>query len=361
MRIDHDALHNSLQSSNLKLMNVFHSAVDATKKLVFRMTRVPPDDQVTGSIQEFTIEVGLIDKNDGKHIICVPTQTNCAQACRFCHTTEMKGKVPAYNLNAEEMLGIVQAAWKWWKPTGSQHGLLVSFMGVGEPMSNVPNLLQVIQRLLHWVGASIDHDEYPRAIRFGVATMLPRYHQGSFERFTRMVEKLKLPVKLHLSLHYTVNDQRLHWMPSAGRIEEAVADLEYYRGLTKNPIEIHYTAIAGVNDTVNDILRLRELLRHSKVPVKFLKYNRLPGDQHQAPEAEWIAFMRSQLEEVGVPTEWYESPGADIAASCGMFMASLYTTDFIPVDSLNEKVQWSGIDLAVKEEVNVSDLILPKE
>jgi len=300
----------------LTLVRTLQSRVDKTKKLIFTLNRESGPT---------TIEVGVIDKNDGKYILCVPTQTNCAQACRFCHTTRMAEKVAVSNLTAEEIIAIVRESWAIARFADSSRPILVSFMGAGEPMVNTRNMLLAMAHLYGW-GVSSGFN-----IRFGLATMLPERYAEAFQLFAYAIRFLKLPVKVHLSLHYPTTAQRREWMPASATVHESLALLKEYREQTGNPIEIHYTLIAGVNDSISQIHHLGSLAAHSygghpeSIPVKFLHLNPLPGDTHHGSSPEWVEILQHHLLcGWNVQSEYYISPGADIAASCGMFMTDAY-------------------------------------
>ena len=301
---------------HLTLVRTLHSKVDKTRKLIYTLNR---DNGPT------TIEIGVIDKGDGKDILCVPTQTNCAQACRFCHTTQMAGKVAVSDLSAAEMSGIVRAAWLDAEIdlAHPNRPLLVSFMGVGEPLAN-RGLVDAMIQMGRWA-----QDQDTR-IRFGLATMLPEKYLGEFTSLTGAVNAFNLPLKVHLSLHYPTTAQRREWMPTSASVGDSLAALAKYHRETRNPVEIHYTLIAGVNDAIDQIYELGKLAAyhggaHNPLPVKFLKLNPLPGDVHHGPDNGWVAILREHIERYwSVKTEYYESPGADIAASCGMFMTDAY-------------------------------------
>jgi len=53
---------------------------------------------------KLVIEFSYIDKDDGKDIICVPSQTMCNIGCKFCHTTDYIGKIKTRNLTKEEIV-----------------------------------------------------------------------------------------------------------------------------------------------------------------------------------------------------------------------------------------------------------------
>lgn len=306
---------------NLTLINQIASSEDKTRKFVYVLVR--PAHQIVDEIDSraYTLEVGVLDKGDGKDIICIPTQTNCAQGCRFCHSRGLASKVSVDNLTGGEMVSLVQAVYR---DAGlhehPERTLLISFMGLGEPMANVTELMAAMTRLKWWAQNVLNR----RPIRFALATMLPAKYTKSFQFLTSLVSRLRLPLKVHFSLHYPTDAERQEWMPAAAPLAQSMELLKEYRDRTGNPVEIHYTPISGVNDTIQHALNLRELVKDTGMVVKFLQYNPLPGDVNCGTEHVALAYFRSYLHDYAIETEYYRSPGADIAASCGMFMTDAY-------------------------------------
>lgn len=338
--------------TNLRLRGVQDSKVDRTRKLIYDLTREtgPSTEEVV------TIEVAAIQKGDGKYILCVPTQTNCAQACRFCHTTEMAGKVAVSNLLPQEMAAIVEQAWANSAFAAEQPNqpLLVSFMGVGEPTANLFGLIRAMSLMKVWA------TKIGLPIRFGMATMLPEKYMQAFKQFTNAIATLRIPLKVHLSLHYTTTKERKSWMPTSAPVDLSIAALQRYRKVTGNPIEIHYTLIAHQNDWLGNAAALVNLLESDPVVVKLLRYNPLPGDTNCSPDPAWIELFRDELNRGGIESEFYASPGADIQAACGMFLAEAYA----PIRRNAELVQIERenkfLSIDVTELVPLSKMVLPK-
>jgi 23S rRNA (adenine2503-C2)-methyltransferase len=299
----------------LTLQSEVSSALDAPmKKLTYRLQR--PGSAVT-------IEVGAryMHGESKKDVLCVPTQTNCAQACTFCHTTGLRGKVPVTNLSAFELEEIVRRAWiDSGMAEHRDHPLLVSFMGAGEPIANWRSLLTAMCLLLTWASKTYV------PIRFGLATMLPKQHLADFSAFTAQIANLHIPLKVHFSMHYTTDAERVKYMPTAADLKTSLDMIEYYREITGNPVEIHYVLIAGSNDTFDDVRGLVAILKESKIPVKFLEYNPVPGDDRRSPDADWIGRIVEYLGDHGIPAEYFDSPGKDIFAACGRFAIDSYLT-----------------------------------
>ena len=259
------------------------------------------------------VEVSYINKDDGKDIICVPCQTMCNLACKFCHTTEYIGKIKNRNLTSYEITDTVNHIYDHQKLEGLNRLLLVSFMGCGEPLENVSEVIIAMVRL--------KLDSFS-PVRFAVATGIPKKNVKEFFEFTSKVKFHRLDVKLHLSLHYTDDKLRKEWMPSTMDILPTLDAAQFFKSYTGNKVEIHYALIEGLNDGIQDGLDLLSMLQSRGFNVKILFYNEKeslevkPSDQYE--------FFRELLTNNHVECEYYIPPGIDIGSSCGMFLMDYY-------------------------------------
>jgi 23S rRNA (adenine2503-C2)-methyltransferase len=246
-----------------------HSKLDNTVKHVF-------------STKEGPVEFSFIDKNDGKAIVCVPTQTSCRLGCKFCHLTGRKD--PVRNLHEGEIIQGVEYALgnstvRCWSPST----LLVSYMGSGEPLHNIEGVIELALMI-----RGIYQREYP-TVRFAISTLLPRV--GALELFGRMVKSYNLNFKVHLSLHSPFDTVRKEWMPAASGVVESVSTLGDYALRTGNEAEIHYTLIDGVNDRATDCNELIRVFAKAgynmirvgghKITVKILKFSPKAGESYK--------------------------------------------------------------------------------
>lgn len=287
-----------MELTRLDLLDTIHSKVDKTVKYVIRL-----DDGLIA-------EVAYIDKDDGRDIICVGCQTACDCGCKFCHTAEALGKVKNRCLGASEIEGLVMFVRN--RHRHDDRFVLVSYMGCGEPMKNMEAVFNSMWALRVFIG---------KDTRFAVATLLPESHWHKFFKFTGRVKTEKMPVKVHLSLHFTSDEIRKRWMPCALPINPAMTALSFYRQMTENPVELHYALIDGVNDSESDSSALTDLALRHNAPVKILRYN--PRDIQHVPSNrvnEFLHEMRVRQAEV----EYYEPPGIDVGASCGQFLLDYY-------------------------------------
>jgi 23S rRNA (adenine2503-C2)-methyltransferase len=262
--------------------------------------------------QNDILEFSYIDKNDGKDIICAPTQTMCKMGCKFCHLTGLD--LPVRSLTGRELFeGVEYLVEDLNLRLGQKRCLLVSYMGCGEPLLNMGWVVDASAALLSY------YNNF-RVVRFAISTMLP--WEGLLTQFSSMVTQNLLPTKVHLSLHSPNDEIRRELIPNAAPIADSLKALRGYRDTTGNSIEIHYSLIGGVNDRDEDVEGLVELLKHDPINVKFLAYNEKPGlEMHQSSR---VGLIRDRLEKEGITTEHYTPPGSDIGSSCGQFLTDYY-------------------------------------
>jgi 23S rRNA (adenine2503-C2)-methyltransferase len=294
----------------MELCKIVKSRYDNTIKYIMKT-----DDKLI-------IEFSYIDKNDGKDIICVPSQTMCNIGCKFCHTTDYIGKIKCRNLDSEEIEFGVQYIYKDLNLIKYNKVLLVSYMGCGEPIYNAEN---VVASMIHM--RDNFQDKVP-LIRFAVSTSIPDYGWHRFFLFTsHLLPNAELPVKLHFSLHYTIDAIRKEWMPGALNIEPSIAAIDFFKKKTGNPVEIHYALIDGINDTEQDAILLANYLRGKDMNVKFLFYNEKPTINVHASNKQKLNIFRKYLDKYNIAHEYYIPPGLDIGASCGQFLMDYYIQD----------------------------------
>ena len=113
----------------MQLLEVIRSKTDKTIKFVFLS-----GNQI--------IEFSYINKNDGKDIICAPTQTACNLGCKFCYLSDIK--LPVRNLEPYEIVASVNfivEKLQLHEGKNANSVLLVSYMGCGEPLLNIANVI----------------------------------------------------------------------------------------------------------------------------------------------------------------------------------------------------------------------------
>lgn len=288
----------------MKLLEKIYSKLDNTIKYILQC-----DDNLI-------IEISYINKNDGKDIICVPTQTSCIMGCKFCHISDVKNKIINRNLKVDEITDSVEIVYNDLELYKDPKVLLISYMGCGEPLLNENTVYSMIYLSNIF--------ELVPLTRFAIATSLPNFAWVNFFDLTNIIIKEKLQVKLHLSLHYTLDNIRKNWMPLSLEIIPSIVALEFYKKVTGNSVEIHYTLIEGINDSEQDAILLTELIKNRDIPVKFLFFNEKPSLDYKSSKKDKLNIFRKYFDRYNIQYEYYVPPGLDVGASCGQFLMDYY-------------------------------------
>jgi 23S rRNA (adenine2503-C2)-methyltransferase len=251
------------------------------------------------------IESVLIPEED-RNTLCVSSQAGCAMGCRFCVTGSMGFQ---RNLTRAEIVNQVCAVRDWMLEhedhCPKQELTNIVFMGMGEPLANMENLLASLSLLTEQRGL----DFATRRITVSTCGLVPQ-----------MLELgTKSSVNLAVSLHAADNETRSRLMPVNKRwpIEELLAACKEYPGKKRQRIMFEYTLFAGINDADKDAYTLADLLRGIPCKINLLSVNKGEGDEFVSPA--WARVLRFQeiLRQENYTVFIRQSRGADISAACG--------------------------------------------
>lgn len=282
----------------MELIDTIKSSSEDVYKLVFREKDSP------------VMEVSIIRKGDGKDILCVPTQTNCKMGCKFCHLTGLDA--PSSNLSADKIVELVTESLKF--SAKQNPTLLVSYMGVGEPLLNLDGVIESAKML--------KKNNHYKTVRFGISTLIP-----GAKPFNQLIDRVienDINCKLHWSLHSAQSFTRKSLMPSALGIRESASLAVKYLETTGRPVEVHYTLMEGINDQFRDIKSIESVL-DKRITIKILRFapHKL---EPELTESKRVGTFKRSLESAGYKVEIYSPPGRDIGSSCGQFILDRYTT-----------------------------------
>ena len=271
--------------STLQVEHEAHSA-DGTVKTLFRTADGNP------------VEAVLMRYRDGRRSVCVSSQSGCPLTCTFCATGQMSFH---RNLSAFEIL---DQALHFRRLEPIDH---IVFMGMGEPMLNVDEVIAAARRL---PDLGVTHR------RTTVSTV------GWLPGLRRFVDEVEEPVRLALSLHAAEPALRSQLMPVNDRypLADVLAECRRYFELRRRKVFIEYVLLAGVNDRVEQARTLAGVLDPKVFKVNLIPYNPTGAFTGSSPKA--IAAFESELRRSGIPTTVRLTRGRDIAAACGQLAAS---------------------------------------
>jgi 23S rRNA (adenine2503-C2)-methyltransferase len=244
------------------------------------------------------VEAVLMRYRDGRRSLCVSSQSGCPLTCTFCATGTMRfGR----NLTASEIL---DQALHFRRKEAVNHAV---FMGMGEPLMNLDNVLAACER---FPDLGIAHSN------IGISTV------GWIPGIDRMAEEGP-PVRLALSIHAADEALRSELMPVNDRypLGEVLKACLRWHERRRRQVFVEYLMLDGVNDRHEQAVALAELLEPRRVfKVNLIPYN--PTDSgYTGSGRDAIASFRSALEERGVRTTVRLTRGRDIAAACGQLAA----------------------------------------
>src|SRR5262252_9482623 len=235
---------------------------------------------------------------DGRRSPCLSSQSGCPLTCTFCATGAMAfGR----NLTASEIL---DQALHFRRLTKVDQCV---FMGMGEPMLNLDEVLAAARRL---PDLGITHR------RTTVSTV------GWLPGLRRFVDEVAEPIRLALSLHAADEGLRSRIMPVNERYPavDVVAECRRHAEATRRRVFVEYVMLAEVNDAPEQARSLAELLGRDHFKVNLIPYN--PTGLYEGSSRERIAAFRHELERARVPATVRLTRGRDIEAACGQLAAS---------------------------------------
>jgi 23S rRNA (adenine2503-C2)-methyltransferase len=271
------------------------SATDGTIKLLIGF-------DARGSVESVYMPAYRANRAAG----CISSQIGCAMGCDFCAST--KNGVER-NLSAGE---IVEQFLHLQQLASRENRRLASlvFMGMGEPMLNLDNVLAAIERVAHPAMGNLGW----KAITVSTVGIV-----AGIERLAR--ERLK--VSLALSLHAPDDETRGKIVPTnrKWRVAEIIAAAKAYADETGTIATIEYCLLAGVNDSEAQAHLLANLMRDFRAHVNLIPYNAigagLSGITYTKPSPQRMESFAQILRARGVVTHFRRTRGDDVFAACG--------------------------------------------
>lgn len=279
-------------------------SVDGTRKYLFAITNDQP--AITNYIESVYIP------EEDRATLCVSTQAGCKMGCKFC----MTGTLGFHgNLSAADILNqifeIDQLA-----ITNHQSPLSnLVFMGEGEPMDNLDNVLRALEIMTAPYGPAWS----PK--RITVSTVgIP-----AMKRFLDESE-----CHIAVSMHNPFAVERVQIMPAEKlfSIAEVVKLLKQYDFSHQRRVSFEYICWAGQNDTMRHAQELLRLLKGLNCRINLIRFHAGVEDiknerRFPASDEKQMEYLRDYLTEHGLTTTIRRSRGEDILAACGMLVNAL--------------------------------------
>ena len=245
------------------------------------------------------VESAYIPDGD-RATLCVSSQAGCRMGCRFCATGRM-GLI--HSLSTCDILNQIASL-----PECERLTNLV-FMGMGEPLDNLDNVLRALEILTSDWGFGWSPTRITLSTA-GVARELRRFLDSS-------------QVHLAVSLHNPFHDEREAIMPieRAYPIREVADILREYDFTHQRRVSFEYIVMSGLNDSPRHIKELSRLLDGIKCRINLIRFHKIPDSPYFSPDDAAMTSFRDRLTARGIMTTIRASRGEDIKAACGLLSA----------------------------------------
>lgn len=226
-------------------------------------------------------------------------QVGCPMRCTFCATG--KGGF-ARNLLPHEIVDQVLTV----QEEFGQRVSNVVFMGMGEPLLNLPSVMRAHDILNKEIGIGARH--------LTISTV-------GVPNAIRRMGRLQLQSTLAVSIHAPNQALRETIVPSAKAypLSAIMEDCQEYFRLSGRRVTFEYTLLAGVNDDVSHARELAQLLRcHDlRSHVNVIPWNPVDDSEFQRPTRRSVQQFVSALDNAGIPVSLRNTRGLEAAAACG--------------------------------------------
>ena len=271
-------------------VEAIHRADDGTAKLALRTA--------DGASIESVIIPGVVDEPD-RATLCISSQVGCAMNCQFCLTAKMG---LSRHLTTAEMVDQVVLARRLFPELWLSN---VVFMGMGEPLHNLANVIAATKILCDDRGLGLSH----RRVTVSTSGIIPAIQQFFAAS----------PARLAVSINATTEEIR-DWLMPVNRKYPLRDLLAALRGLPlrrRERITLEYVLLADVNDTPEDAERLATLVAGLPCKLNLIPWNPHPGSEFRRPAPERVAAFKAALQAHHLNTSIRTTRGDERMAACG--------------------------------------------
>ncbi len=239
--------------------------------------------------------------------LCVSSQVGCTLSCTFCHTGTQK---MVRNLTAQEIVAQVlvarDALGEWPTPSENRKLTNIVFMGMGEPLYNLDNVVEAIDTISDCEGISIGR----RRITVSTAGVAPKIPELG----------ARTNAMLAISLHATNDDLRDEIVPINKKYNlECLFDaIRSYPDLGNSKrVTFEYVMLKDVNDSLAEAVDLIKLMKGMPAKINLIPFNPWPGSPYECSDWDKIETFAEVLNRAGLSAPIRTPRGRDIFAACG--------------------------------------------
>ena len=242
------------------------------------------------------VETVYIPDNE-RATLCVSSQVGCKMNCLFCQTGKQGFEG---NLTAADILNQICALPERDKLTN------IVFMGQGEPMDNLDNVLKATKIL------TADYGFQWSPKRITVSSV------GIKNKLKRFLDESECHIAI--SMHSPLPEQRQKIMPAERQmsITDIVTLLKQYDFTHQRRASFEYIMFNGVNDSMMHAREIVKLTSGLECRVNLIRFHTIPDVDLPGSDMKRMESFRDYLTAHGVFTTIRASRGQDIFAACGL-------------------------------------------
>jgi 23S rRNA (adenine2503-C2)-methyltransferase len=241
--------------------------------------------------------------DEGRATLCISSQVGCAMACEFCLTGTFR---LTRNLTTAEIINQIMAVQRDVEIRN------IVFMGMGEPLHNLDNVIPAIQIMLDGNGLQLSN----RRVTLSTCGLVPE-----MARLGREIPNVNLAV----SLNATTDELRDRIMP-INRTYPLKALMQACKEFPlpgRRKVTFEYVMMGGINDSLEDAKRLLRLTSDIPNKVNLIPFNEHEGCGFKAPTRAAVDAFHKYLIDRNVTVITRDSRGGDISAACGQLKGKL--------------------------------------
>jgi len=234
---------------------------------------------------------------------CLSSQVGCPMDCKFCATGKEGLK---RSLKASEILDQILFI----ENEMNRKVTNIVFMGMGEPLLNIDDLLVSIK--------SINEDFKISQRKITVSTVaVPKMINKLSAKSFQILGNCQFT--LAISLHAPNQKIRKKIIPSAKNyeIENIIKDCKQYVRDTGRRVSFEYLMLSGINDKLEHADELCNLLKGFQCHVNLIQYNQINEVEFKRVSLKNLQLFQSRLLENGIAVSLRKSRGLDKNAACG--------------------------------------------
>ena len=247
--------------------------------------------------------------SDKRLTVCVSSQVGCPMDCKFCATGKEGLK---RSLNAAEILDQILYIQNEMKKKVTN----IVFMGMGEPLLNINELLLAIKSINEDLNIS------QRKVTVSTVAIPNKIRQLSDLSFERLG---KCQFTLAISLHAPNQKIREEIIPSAKsyNIKNIIQDCREFVIKTGRRISFEYILLDGINDKVDHADQLSHLIKGFQCHVNLINYNQIEEMSYKKSTSNSSNKFKDTLLKNGINVSFRKSRGLEQNAACGQLRQKL--------------------------------------